>query len=337
MTPPFEAIQKVIDQHQHFLIISHVSPDGDALGSALGLAQSLEKSGKSALVVSREPMPQSCRFLKHWHEVEEEPPSWDNYALFILDCDGTPKRISAPYKVVENATEIVLIDHHRTPESSFEVNWIDSSKPATALMVFQLLQQLKMPLDKDICECLACGLSTDTGHFRYSNTTPESLRAMATLMEYGVDNAQISFKVFEERSLDSTRLSALALSKMHSENDGKLMWTTLSRNDFVELGIAETGSEGLVNVLRNIRGARMAMVLRERQEDDGNLTTSISVRSQSSLRADLFCAQFGGGGHAAAAGCRIANASFEDNVQQVVEAAKAWVAEGAAQAIALNS
>ena len=337
MTPPFDAIAQIIAQFQQFLIVSHVSPDGDALGSALGLSQALHKLGKEAIVVSREAMPLPCRFLKHWQDTLESPPHWDNYVLFVLDCDGTPKRISAPYSVVENACKIILIDHHRTAEPSFDVNWIDSSKPATALMVFELLEHLKIPLDKDICECLGCGLSTDTGHFRYPNVTPASLRAMATMIEHGADNARIAFKLFEERSLDSTRLAGLALSKMNSENGGTLMWTALSRDDLIDLGIGESGSEGVVNMLRNIRGARMAIVMRERQEEDGNLTTSVSVRADATLRADLFCAKFGGGGHAAASGCRLDETSFDDSVHQVVEAAKAWVAGEAAKVIATQA
>lgn len=334
MIPPFDVIARTIEQYQQFLMVSHVSPDGDALGSALGLARALQKLGKEAIVVSREAMPLPCRFLRNWQDTQENPPPWEHYALFILDCDGTAKRISASYSIVENASRILLIDHHRTAQPSFDVNWIDSTKPATALMVFELLQHLQVPLDKDICECLGCGLSTDTGHFRYSNVTPDSLRAMATLIENGADNARIAFKLFEERSLDATRLAGLALSRMHSENGGLLMWTAFSRDDFQELGIGETGSEGLVNMLRNIRGTRMAIVMRERQEDDGNLVTSVSVRSEESLRADLFCAQFGGGGHAAASGCRLDEQSFEDSVHQVVEAAKSWVAGGAAKTIA---
>jgi phosphoesterase RecJ-like protein len=337
MTPPFDSIAKTIEEYQQFLIVSHVSPDGDALGSALGLAQALKKLGKNAVVVSRESMPLPCRFLRHWQETQETPPAWNQYVLFILDCDGSPKRISAPYSVVENASRVILIDHHRTATPDFHMNWIDSTKPATALMIFELLEHLKVPLDKDICECLGCGLSTDTGHFRYSNATPASFRAMATMIEHGVDNAQIAFKLFEERSLDSTRLAGLALSKMHSENGGSMMWTALSRDDFQDLGIGETSSEGLVNMLRNIRGARMAIVLRERQEDDGNLITSVSVRSETHLRADLFCAQFGGGGHAAAAGCRIDDLPFAESVRQVTEAARAWVAGGSSKAIAAQT
>ena len=337
MIPPFDAITRITDQFQRFLIVSHVSPDGDALGSALGLSQALQQQGKEAIVVSREAMPLPCRFLNNWQDIQETPPHWEDYALFILDCDGTPKRISAPYSVVENASKIILIDHHRTSEPAFDVNWIDSSKPATAQMIFELLVHVKAPLNKDICECLGCGLSTDTGHFRYPNVTPATLRAMATLIEHGADNARIAFKLFEERSLDATRLAGLALSKMHSENSGNLMWTALSRDDMMDLGIGESGSEGVVNMLRNIRGARMAIVMRERQEEDGNLITSVSVRANEALRADLFCARFGGGGHAAAAGCRLDETSFEDSVRLVVESAKDWVAGDAAKTVAAQA
>ncbi len=324
MTPPFEPIAQAIAQHDTFMISAHVGPDGDAIGSALALRLALEAMGKTAWVVSTDPVPTSCRFLPHISEIYQSPPH-NPQCVFVIDCDGTPDRVAAPFAPIENAAQRILIDHHQTARPIFDINWIDSQQPATAQMIFELLQWLHIALTPEIANCLLCGLSTDTGNFRFPNTTATSLRMAATLVEAGADLPLIAFKLFDEKSLAATRLLGVAIDKMQSESDGQLMWTALSADDFRRAHVGDEGSENVVNVLRFVRGARMAIALRERTDETGSVTR-ISVRSEAELRADLFCAQFGGGGHAAAAGCRIRYQPFEKNVQTIVEAGRQWLA-----------
>ena len=323
MTPPFEPIAHAIAQYETFMISAHVGPDGDAIGSALALRIALQAMGKTAWVISTDPVPTSCRFLPHSDEIYQAPPQQPQ-CVFVIDCDGKPDRVAAPYAPIENATQRILIDHHQTALPIFDINWIDAAQPATAQMIFELLQWLHVQWTPEIATCLLCGLSTDTGNFRFPNTTAESLRMAAILVEAGADLPLIAFKLFDEKSLAATRLLGVAIEKMQSECDGQLMWTALSTDDFRRAHVGDEGSENVVNVLRFVRGARMAVALRERSDETGQVTR-ISVRSEAALRADLFCAQFGGGGHAAAAGCRIRYQPFEDSVQAVVESARQWL------------
>jgi phosphoesterase RecJ-like protein len=257
------------------------------------------------------------------------PPHLDKATLqcaIIIDCDGMPNRVAAPHRLIEKAAHTVLIDHHRTSQPRFDVNWIDPSQAATAMMIYQVIQRLPVEITPDIAQCLLCGISTDTGNFRFPNTTPECLRAASELVELGADPAEIAFRLFDERSFESTRLLGMALQKMTADHKGELIWTALTYADFEAVSAGDESSENAVNFLRNVRGARMAIILRESQDETGPVAR-ISVRCEPELRADVFCKQFGGGGHAAAAGCRVRNQPFAESVQSVVASASAWLDE----------
>ena len=323
--PPFEAILDAVQRYQTFLIVAHVGPDGDAIGSALALKMALIALDKAAWVVSTDGVPPSCRFLPEWETVVANPPTQPQ-CVFILDCDGTPARVAAPFHLIEGSRFRVLIDHHRSSQPNAQVNWIDPDQPATALMIYRLLQHIQVPVTPDIAQCLLCGMSTDTGNFRFPNTTPETLHAAGDLVQLGADPAEIAFKLFDEKSFGATKLLGIALQKMEAEESGQLIWTALTSQDFENSNAGEEGSDNVVNFLRNVRGARMAIIVRERRDETGP-TASVSVRCEPELRADLFCAQFGGGGHAAAAGFRIRHKSFVDSVAYVVQSGAAWLRE----------
>ncbi|HEX8465991.1 MAG TPA: bifunctional oligoribonuclease/PAP phosphatase NrnA [Abditibacterium sp.] len=326
ITPPFDAIAAAIERFQKFYITTHVGPDGDAVGPALALKWGLEARGKSVVYVSRDGVPPSSRFLPYADDVSTAPPAdYRADCAIVLDCDGTPERVSSPYEPINSAPFKILIDHHRTSKPTFDINWLDPDMPATALMVYELLVALKFEITDVMAQCIMTGLSCDTGHFRFSNATPEALRAAGHLVELGADPAQVAFKLFDERTFASTQLLGLALTNMSSASAGQLVFTTLSAHDFASVGTGDESSENVVNFLRNVKGARMAIVFRERRDETGPVTR-ISVRSVPELRADLFCDEFGGGGHAAAAGCK-QRGRFDDAVRRVTERAVEWLEE----------
>lgn len=325
IAPPFEAIRAAVQKYHTFLIVAHVGPDGDAIGSSLALKMALQALGKDVWSVSTDTVPPSCRFLPDAETVVPNP-STQPQCVFILDCDGTAPRVAAPYHLIENAKYRVLIDHHRTSSPMAEVNWIDADQAATAIMIYRLIEFLGVEITPDIAQCLLCGMSTDTGNFRFPNTTPDCLRVAAELVERGADISEVAFKLFDEKSFGATKLLGVALQKMESESSGQLIWTALTAAEFENTRAGEEGSDNVVNFLRNVRGARMAIIMRERHDETGP-TARVSVRCEPELRADLFCAQFGGGGHSAAAGFRVRHKSFVDSVAYVVQSAAAWIRE----------
>lgn len=326
MQPPFEAIRAAIERHQNIYITTHVGPDGDAVGPALALKSALETQGKRVVYVSRDGVPQSSRFIPNAEQVLLAPPEGFKPDLtFVLDCDGTPGRVASPYEPIENAKERILIDHHRTSQPIFETNWIDPNQPATAMMIYELLIALGYLITADMAQCLLTGLSCDTGHFRFGNTSPAALKAASHLVELGADPAEVAFKLFDERSVASARLLGIALSKMQVEHEGALVWTALTMADFLSIGTGDESAENVVNALRSVKGARMALIFRERKDDMG-IVARISVRADPELRADLFASEFQGGGHAAAAGCK-QRGEFNLAVKRVVSRALQWLDE----------
>lgn len=336
MTPPFESIAAAIAAHSSFLLVAHVGPDGDAIGSGLALKMALEALGKKAEFVSSDGVPLCCRYTPGWETVRNAP-SRAAECVFILDCSGEANRVAMPFEFIEKAKFKVMIDHHRTSQPIFDVNWIDPEQPATAMMIFELLNALpqhglSVEITPDIAENLLCGLSTDTGHFRFPNTTPAALHAAGELVKLGANLAETAFHLFDERTLGATKLLGLALQKMHSECEGQLTWTALTAADFETSTVGDEGSENAVNLLRSVRGARFSVILRERRDETGPVAR-ISVRAEAGLRADLFCKQFGGGGHAAASGCRMRHIPFEAAIEKTIAAAREWLASGAQAAI----
>lgn len=321
-----ESIREIVNRGEKFYITTHVGPDGDAIGTALAWKLALEAQGKTVVYVSRDGVPASSKFVPHADEVLTSPPDgFKPDVVFILDCDGTPARVASPYEIIEQCPLRVLIDHHRTSEPVFEQNWIDASEPATATMIYRLVNALGWEISAEMAAGMMCGLSTDTGHFRFANTSPGALEMAAHLVEAGADLSLTAFKLFDERSFTATQLLGLALCNMKQECRGELTYTALSVKDFASIGTGDESSENVVNYLRNIRGCRMAIIFRERRDEEG-MVVRISVRADPELRADLFCSEFGGGGHAAAAGCR-QRGEFKAVVQNVVNRAKAWLEE----------
>lgn len=331
MMPPFAAIADAVSQHESFLIAAHVGPDGDAIGSGLALKMALESLGKKAEFVSTDGVPFGCRFVSGWEAVKTQP-SRIAECVFIVDCSGEANRVAAPFEFIEKAGFKVLIDHHRTSQPIFNVNWIDPDQPATALMIFDLLKHLQIEITPEIAANLLCGLSTDTGHFRFPNTTPQTLQAASELVHLGANVAETAFRLFEERTLEATKLLGYSLTKMQIELGGALTWVALSSADFEACNVGDEGSENVVNFLRNVRGARFSVILRERRDETGPVAR-ISVRAEPELRADLFCKQFGGGGHAAAAGCRMRYVPFNEAIEKTLSAARSWLDGGARKAI----
>ena len=334
MMPPFEKIADAIAQHQSFLIAAHVGPDGDAIGSGLALKMALESLDKKVECISTDGVPFGCRFVPGWETVKTQPTRVAE-CVFILDCSGEPNRVAAPFEFIEKAKFRVMIDHHRTSQPIFDVNWIDADQPATAMMIFNLLKYLQIEITPAIAANLLCGLSTDTGHFRFPSTTPETMHVAAELVQCGADMAETAFHLFDERTIGATKLLGYGLTRMHSDLGGALTWVALSQADFDKCEVGDEGSENVVNFLRSVRGARFSVILRERRDETGPVAR-ISVRAEAVLRADLFCKQFGGGGHAAASGCRMRYMPFEEAVEKTISAARDWLNGGAQQAIAAS-
>jgi bifunctional oligoribonuclease and PAP phosphatase NrnA len=295
------AVAERIFEGRRFLITSHRNPDGDALGSSLALQMMIRKMGKEATVLVRDPFPGSLAHMAGADQViisdslpGDYPDGYD--AMFTMEC---PEVERTGFPVLPGP--VINIDHHLGNTMYGEINFLDLDAPSVGEMVLQMNQHLGVPLDRDIATAMYVSLSTDTGFFRYSNTTLRAFEAASQLVRAGANPGEISLWINESNRLGAIKLLGLCLSTLQMHHDGRIATLELPRRFFVEAGALPEDSEGLVNYGRTIDGVQVAALLKE-----GDGGTRISMRAKPGVDTQKVAARFGGGGHKAASGCFVA-------------------------------
>jgi phosphoesterase RecJ-like protein len=299
-----------IRQAQNILVICHVMPDGDAIGSLLGLGWALQKLGKEHTLACASPVPDSFTYLPGSEDIVAQPE--EHYDLVIsLDCSDL-KRLGPAY--AQNSLRgvpIINIDHHITNVGFGSVNWVDPNSAATAQMVLTLMERMGAPLDPTIATCLLNGIVTDTRGFRTPNTTPAVMEAVTRLMTAGASLPEITEQVFNRRPLALIRLWGRALSA--AQLDGRIIWTEISQAMKHECGLGSDSDDGLVSFLTSACEADIGIVFTEK--DDG--TIDVSMRSMPGIDISTVAMRLGGGGHPQAAGCNL-NSSLAEAREKVL-------------------
>ncbi len=318
LAQPLKDAAAAIGESRSIVLACHINPDGDALGSLLGLALALIPLGKNLVCLSQDGVPDILRFLPGAEMVVQttDVPMFD---LALVVDSGELARVGETVKpVVARARRVVDIDHHITVGSFGDIRILDAYAASTAEIVYALLQTLGAPITPDIATCLFTGIITDTGSFRFQNVTPNTLRVAAKLLEAGAPPAHISENVFENRTFAATRLLGSALSGLTQTADGRIIWTRITAQDFRTLGATDQDTEGVVNYVRGVRGAEVGILFREM--DTGKVR--VSLRSRESVNVAEIAARFGGGGHRMASGCTV-DAPLAEAEQAVVSAVQA--------------
>ena len=291
-----------IREGRNFLITSHRNPDGDALGSGLALQGILRKMGKSARVIVRDGFGKPLYNIPGAHEVTiadalpgDYPDAYD--AIFTMEC---PEVERTGYRVLPGP--VVNIDHHLGNTMYGEINYLDLEAPSVGEMVLQLNRHhLGVEIDRDIATAMYVSLATDTGFFRYHNTTLRTFEAAEELVRRGVVPGDVSLWINESVTLGSIRLLGLCLNTLELHAGGKIATVELPRAFFAQAGATPEDTEGIVNYGRNIEGVLVSVLLKE--GDKG--TTRASLRAKPGIDVQQVAAMFGGGGHAAASGCTV--------------------------------
>jgi bifunctional oligoribonuclease and PAP phosphatase NrnA len=301
-----EDLLRKIRQGNRFLLTSHVNPDGDAIGSELGLARLLRRLGKGAVVWNLDPIPAIYRPLPGSDRVHSgaEPPAgfpekFDSIVVLecpSLDRTGIEQHFSpgAP----GGALPIINIDHHLGNQHYGAVNWVDSAAPAVGEMVFRLAQALKVALEPEIASCLYLTLVTDTGGFRYSNATPAAFEAAAALVREGAHPEQVAQWLYESQPVAVVRLLGEMLQTLALHHGGRIATVRLDPEMFARAGAAAGDSEGLIDTPRSIAGVDAVALIRRRE--DGS--HKVSLRSRGEVDVEKIARHHGGGGHRNAAG-----------------------------------
>ncbi len=295
---------KALDQVEHVLIVAHVDPDGDAIGSALGLAWALRARGLRAHVTCQDPPPDSMTFLPGVGAFATRGPQERDELVIAVDT-STRRRMGQHY-VDHNLGHrpLVVIDHHMTNVGYGDINLL-ADVPATAMLVLAAIDHLEIPLDPTMATCLLTGIITDTQGFRTSNTTPEAFAVAHRLMIAGARLTQITQWVFYRRAASTLPVWGAALSGA-TLNQG-VLWAELPLDLQRQQGVGNSANSGLVNFFSTVREAQVAMLLTE--QEDGII--DVSLRSKPGVDVSGVARAFGGGGHPQAAGCQVAGRLVE--------------------------
>ncbi len=300
MSRALERAVSLIQKSESFYVGTHIRPDGDALGSLLALSLALECQQKRVARLCADPAPASYGFLAGADRISPDPPDWTADMGIVVDCDGIG-RLGPLEAVFERLPRLLDVDHHATGQTFGEVRLVDPSAGAAAEIVYELVRSLGVEIGPDIATCLYAGILTDTGRFTYGNATSASLRIASELVEAGADPHGIARNIYEDRSVAATHLLGIALARLSANDDAGVVSAMLTRRDFVETGAAASETEGIIDHLRAIGGRRVALLF---VETDGD-RVRVSLRSDGSVDVSAVALQFGGGGHAMAAGCTV--------------------------------
>jgi phosphoesterase RecJ-like protein len=289
------SLLRILRESNSFLITSHARPDGDAVGSALGLQHLLEAMGKHAVVAFSDVIPSMYHCLpgvqRIVHEIPTHPPP---QVAILLECDSIERTGFARI----DAQRTLNIDHHQSGRRFADVNWIDPEACAVGAMVYDLAIASGVEITPEIASCLYTALLTDTGSFTYAGTDAATFRLASHLLERGADANGIAQSIYFSNPESKLRILGIALSNM--EIDGEIAWTSLSSLEMERAGAIAEDCEGIVNYLIGIAGVRAAIFLRELPAGD---CFRLNLRSKGTVDVAEVAERFGGGGHRNASGC----------------------------------
>ncbi len=307
-----EALVTAVRGGHRFLLTSHVNPDGDAIGSAIGLARVLHQLGKGATIWNRDATPRIYQALPgsdRIHVGEGAPNSFPELfdAAIVLECPS-PERTGLAEALGQ--VKVINIDHHLGNEHYGAINWVETASPAVGEMVFRLAQALNVEIDRDTANALYLTLVTDTGGFRFSNTTPETFEAAAELLRAGASPETVAAWLYESQPVSVLRLVGEVVRSLELHADGRIATVWLTQEMVERSGASPGDSEGLIDYPRSIAGVRSVALFRELV--DGRF--KVSLRSRGAINVEKIARSNGGGGHHNAAGFTGAEGVSRDDI-----------------------
>ncbi|HZL13628.1 MAG TPA: bifunctional oligoribonuclease/PAP phosphatase NrnA [Verrucomicrobiae bacterium] len=296
-----DRIIEVIREHETFCIVGHVRPDGDCIGSQLGLALALQNEGKKVVCWNEDSIPQKLKFLDP-DGLFHKPKHGQKFDCVIATDCASFERLGKVGKCIGDRKIFINIDHHESNTRYADINWVSAREPSCGELIYRVLKIARWPVTKPIADLLFTAVSTDTGSFQYPTTRPGTFHTGAELVTRGANLAKICDEVYQSYPVSRARLLKLVYSKFRLTADDRIAWFWLKKSDFTRTGAESNDSEGLIDHIRAIEPVIVACVFEEIEPG----LTRISLRSKSDMvNVNEIAAQFGGGGHSAAAGARI--------------------------------
>ena len=309
----FQTVAGVLKEASSVLLYPHISPDGDAIGSTVAMARVLRQLGKTCYVVTEDEIPENLQFLDHGYTMPIGEVSDVPTVSMCIDCgeDGRyPKRANWFHQ----APISICVDHHPTTEPVFDYNIIDPSAAAAAELIYHLIRALDHPIDRETAEALYTGINTDTGRFQYSNTTAQTHRIAADLIDCGVDVNRMNVELYESQRPERMRIEAQVMNNMKLSADGKFAMAYVTRAMMEENDVRSGDTDAVVANLRSIRGVEVAAFFKEKADD----AIKLSLRAKGNCDVAAIAMAFGGGGHRKASGATL-TMSLQEAIDAVTE------------------
>ncbi len=318
-----EDLKRTISDVENFVVLTHIHPDGDALGSLLGFADILESLNKRVFCYLEEPISSLYEFLPSWEKIHTDLSELRNFlkevhgttAAFALDC-GDCDRLGGNQEELLTIHPFVAIDHHKAHRKYGDYRWIEAGSSSTGEMVYELARSLGVAVSKACAFNLYVAISTDTGSFRYESTTSRTLRIAAELVELGVRPEVIAGYLHENFTIQRLKLMELVLSTLRLYESGKLAFIRVTNEMFNKSGASLQDIEGFIDYPRSLRSVKIAAFIKETK----NCQISVSLRSKGECDVAEVAQTFGGGGHRNAAGCRFSGKSVDQVHDEVLKA-----------------
>lgn len=308
-------IAEMIKSWDNILVVCHKSPDGDAFGSSVALISALQSMGKKVGFKCADPVSKRYAFLFEGVTIDEIEPEK------IITVDVADKKLLGSLQDELVGKIDLAIDHHASHENFAKIDYVEDTSASNAEIIYQLIKELGVDMNMTMATALYTGVSTDTGCFKYQNTTPRTHKIAAELMELGVDAAEINFHLLDQKSRQQVQTEILALSTMNYFYDDKIAMISVTREMIEELGIVDEDLDMLSSRPREIEDVLVGITLKEKE---GGYFKA-SVRTNNGANASEICAALGGGGHPGAAGCEIHESELARAQQAIISAASNYL------------
>ncbi|SHJ67319.1 phosphoesterase RecJ domain-containing protein [Caminicella sporogenes DSM 14501] len=295
---------ELFEGRKNIIILPHILPDGDTIGSSIALFYALKKLEKRVYIILNDKLPSNLKFLNANSKIitteDFEKLSIKPDLIITVDSSDTDRLGDRAY-LLDLCSEVLNIDHHSTNTNYGKYNLVNSKAAACGEIIYELLKKLKIYIDKNIATALYVALSTDTGSFKYSNTTPLTLRIAADLIEKGIDFSFINTELYQNKPINKIKLLSDVLNSLELHFDGKLAVIYVTNDMLKKNKIDISDTDGIIEYARDIEGVNIAVLLKEFSDN----TIKVSLRSKYDFDVSIIAKKFGGGGHKKAAGCTI--------------------------------
>ena len=309
-----DEILKEIQNAESFVILSHESPDGDAIGSSLGMCLALQNMGKKAEVIMKE-YPANFNFLPGIENIKTEGSMEEYDVAIVVDCPELKRVNSIFHKYFENAKVKIEFDHHGKNAMFADYNIVDQVSPACAQILVSSFEYLNIEITKDIATCLLTGIITDTGGFKNSGITTETFEFAGWALSKGVNLSNVYRQSMMIITPSKFEMQKMAMDRLEFFADGKIAFTYITKEDDEKVGMEPGDHDGIVEIGRNIKGVEISIFLHEKEKG-----FKASLRSNDYVDVSEICMLFGGGGHVKAAGATI-NMNLQEAKKAILQEA----------------